>query len=133
MIFKNEDRKSIVKYRFTQANETIVDVEILINNNILRSAVNRIYYRMFYALSALAISHSFKTSKHRQLIGWFNKNFIKSGKIDQIYGRYLNKAYNLRSEGDYDVYVNFNEQEVLELFDNMKEFIQRISKYLNIE
>ena len=41
-------------------------------------AVNRIYYGLYYAVTALAIKHRFETSKHLQLIGWFNKEFIAS-------------------------------------------------------
>lgn len=129
-MLNNEDKQNLIKYRLEQADETIADVKILIDNNRLRSAVNRIYYGMFYALSALSISYSFQTSKHRQLIGWFNKNFIRTGEIEQSYGKSLNKAYNLRSEGDYDVYVNFDKQEVDGLFDNIKSFILRLKIYL---
>jgi uncharacterized protein (UPF0332 family) len=94
-MLNNEDKQNLIKYRLEQADETIADLKILIDNNRLRSAVNRIYYGMFYALSALSISYSFQTSKHRQLIGWFNKNFIRTGEIEQFYGKYINKAYNL--------------------------------------
>jgi len=41
-------------------------------------AVNRIYYGLFYIITALSLKYEFSTSKHQQLIGWFNKTFIKS-------------------------------------------------------
>jgi len=47
---------------------------VLIDNNRFRSAVNRIYYGMFYPLMALGLANHFETSKHGQLIGWFNKS-----------------------------------------------------------
>jgi uncharacterized protein (UPF0332 family) len=54
-------------YRLAQADETILDVQLLIENNRLRSAVNRIYYGMFYSLLALGLANQFDTSKHAQL------------------------------------------------------------------
>ncbi len=50
----------------------------LIQHDKLAIAVNRILcLRSFYMLSALALKHGFSTSKHKQLIGWFNKQFVK--------------------------------------------------------
>lgn len=69
MTLQNKDRLSLIKYRLIQADETVSDVELLIANNRYRSAVNRIYYGMFYALLALAVAEGFETSKHIQLIG----------------------------------------------------------------
>jgi uncharacterized protein (UPF0332 family) len=76
MTIDKNDREDLIKYRLEQANETISDVQLLIENNRLRSAVNRIYYGIFYSLLALGIANQYEASKHAQLIGWFNKNFI---------------------------------------------------------
>lgn len=81
----NYERNQLIIYRFDQAEETIRDVKLLIENDRLRSAVNRIYYGLFYSLLALGLANQFETSKHAQLIGWFNKNFIHEGIIDEKY------------------------------------------------
>ncbi|OYT13688.1 MAG: hypothetical protein B6I19_03790 [Bacteroidetes bacterium 4572_114] len=47
MTIEKNDRKSLIDYRLQQAEETISDVQLLIENDRLRSAVNRIYYGMF--------------------------------------------------------------------------------------
>lgn len=73
-----DDKINIINYRIEQAHKTICEVDVLLKNNLLTIAVNRIYYGMFYMILALALKHEFKTSKHQQLIGWFNKSFIKT-------------------------------------------------------
>ena len=75
------DKSELIQYRIQQAKETLAEIEILLQNRLHRIAVNRIYYGMFYMLLALALKHDFKTSKHQQLIGWFNRDFIKQGKL----------------------------------------------------
>jgi uncharacterized protein (UPF0332 family) len=132
MSIVNDDRNGLIKYRIEQAEETIIDVQLLIDNNRLRSAINRIYYGMFYALLALGLAHQFETSRHSQLIGWFNKNFIYKGVIDSKYGKILNKAFNRRTKGDYDTYVEFEKEIVIEMFSEMQDFISGIKTYLNI-
>jgi len=97
----------------------------------LRAAVNRIYYGMFYSLLALGIKNEFETSKHAQLIGWFNKSFINNGLIDTKYGKIINKAFNRRTKGDYDVYIDFDKDTVIEMYNDMQDFIARIKNYLD--
>lgn len=99
---------------------------MLINNEKLSTTVNRIYYGIFYALLALALKNKFTTSKHHQLIGWFNKEFIKKGKLDNKYGKILKSAYEYRTSGDYDSFIEFDKNEVNLLFDEMKMFIEKI-------
>jgi uncharacterized protein (UPF0332 family) len=131
MTIESSDRDSLIKYRLKQADETILDVQLLIENNRLRSAVNRIYYGMFYSLLALGLANQFETSKHAQLIGWFNKNFINKGLINSKFGKIINKAFNRRTKGDYDSYIEFEKEIVVEMFFEMKEFVSAINLYLN--
>ena len=130
MTIDKEDRQNLISYRLEQANETIEDVKLLIENDRFRSAVNRIYYGMFYSLLALGLAFEFETSKHAQLIGWFNKKFIHGGLIDSKYGRIINKAFNRRTKSDYDTYVDFEKEIVIEMFGEMKDFISTIKLYL---
>ena len=44
-----------------------LSLQLLIENDRLRAAVNRIYYGMFYSLLALGLAYQFETSKHNQL------------------------------------------------------------------
>ncbi len=124
------DRESLIKYRIDQAVETIELTSFLISNDKLIMAVNRIYYGMFYSLTALALKYQFETSKHTQLIGWFNKEFISNKKVDTRYGRILRNAYQNRTKGDYDAFVTFAKEEVEEMQKEMKEFILEIQKML---
>jgi len=133
MTLDDDYKKSLIQYRLEEAKETVEDVRLLIKNDRLRAAVNRIYYGMFYSLLALGLAHGFETSKHPELIGWFNKNFIHSKKIEPEYGKMINKAYNRRTKGDYDAYVDFDKDIVIEMFKDMKEFISRINKILEID
>ena len=76
MTLSNADREVLKKYRIELAHEAIQDAELLIGNNKLRGAVNRIYYGIFYILNALALKYEFKTSKHQGIIAWFNKTLV---------------------------------------------------------
>jgi len=68
-MISDQDKKSLIEYRIAQANEAILEVQMLIDNGLLKIAVNRIYYGMFYSIIALSLKYNFQTSKHLQLIG----------------------------------------------------------------
>ncbi len=126
----HKEIQKLITYRVEQALETINEVEIQIENNFFSTAINRIYYGMFYLLLALSLKNNFKTSKHNQLIGWFNKEFIKTGKVEKKFGRIIHKAFEDRSDGDYGIYITFEKEEVLQRFEEMKEFISQIKKLI---
>jgi uncharacterized protein (UPF0332 family) len=130
MTINEQTKADLIKYRIEQARDTIEVVDLLIENDKLSTAVNRIYYGMFYSLLALALKFNFETSKHQQLIGWFNKEFIRTGLIEKEYGRILRDAYENRTSGDYDSFVVFDRTEVLLLFSDMKSFIEQLEIYI---
>lgn len=124
------DRNSLVKYRIKQANDTIELAKFLIDSNRLIVAVNRIYYGLYYSITALAIKFQFETSKHAQLIGWFNKKYIATDILDKRFGKILRNAYQNRTKGDYDAFVTFDKDEVFEMYIEMIDFIKEVEKLI---
>jgi uncharacterized protein (UPF0332 family) len=98
MINEN-DREALIEYRLNQAFDTIELAKFLVSSDKLVIAVNRIYYGMYYALTALALKNKFETSKHGQLIGWFNKEFMPVRKLIQN----LVKFYEMRFKTEQKV------------------------------
>jgi uncharacterized protein (UPF0332 family) len=129
MTMEEQTKDDLIKYRLEQARDAIDVVDLLIKNDKLPAAVNRIYYGLFYSLLALSLRFNYETSKH-QLIGWFNKEFIRSGLIEKEFGRILRDAFENRTSGDYDSFVEFNQTEVLIFFAEMKSFIERIEIFI---
>ncbi|OFX36965.1 MAG: hypothetical protein A2X08_16905 [Bacteroidetes bacterium GWA2_32_17] len=130
MTLNLEVRNELIKYRMQQASECIDEVLFLIDNKKYKIAINRIYYGMFYSLLALGLKDQYESSKHSQLIGWFNKNYIHTNLIDVKYGKMINKSFTLRNESDYEPFTEYEEQEVKELYDKMKEFIKTVHEIL---
>jgi len=83
---------------------------------------------MYYSLTALALKHKFETSKHTQLIGWFNKNFISTKIIEPKFGKILRNAFQNRTKGDYDAFIKFSYDEVKVMHLEMEQFIMQIEK-----
>ncbi|MBN1499517.1 MAG: HEPN domain-containing protein [Spirochaetes bacterium] len=120
MTIDSTDRISLIKHRLKRAEETHSESQLLFDNNMFTAAVNRIYYSMFYSLSALAISKGLQTGKHAQLIGWFNKEYIKSGIIAPRFSKILSQAFDKRMFGDYADIPEFTKNEVEKMISECK-------------
>ena len=57
MTLNEKDREELIEYRIERAKNSIDDVQFLIKYNKLILAVNRIYYGIFYILSALSLKY----------------------------------------------------------------------------
>jgi len=130
MIKENEDRLNILNYRLEQSKRVSEEISAHIEKGFYVTAVNRMYYAMFYAVSALALLYKFETSKHLQLIGWFNKTFIKENKIELRHGESLRKIYEKRQKGDYEPFVEFSKNEVEQMCLDMNDFILAIEHFI---
>jgi len=71
--------KELVDYRMEKSRESIAAAKVMVKEKMFAFAVNRIYYSMFYAVQALLGKRAISFSKHGQVKGYFNREFIKSG------------------------------------------------------
>jgi len=78
---KSLEIQALIAYRMEKSKEAIKAAEIMLENNMLTFAMNRIYYSMFYAVQSLLASDGVSFSKHGQVKGYFNRKWIKSGKF----------------------------------------------------
>jgi uncharacterized protein (UPF0332 family) len=125
-----EHKEDLIQYRINRAENTINEAELAIKNNKLPLAENRIYYSIFYIVSALALKYDFSTSKHSTLKGWFNQAMVKTKKIDVSFGKAYARAFEKRQKADYDDYVTFSLEEVKPDLDKAKRFVERITKFI---
>ena len=107
-----EHKEDLVQYRTQRAEKTLLEAKWAIDNDTLALAENRIYYAIFYIVSALALKFNFSTSKHSTLRGWFNQMFLKNRVIDIEFGKTYSTAFEKRQKADYDDFVAFTSEEV---------------------
>lgn len=129
----NKNKFKLINLIVERAIATLDDSEFLIENKKYNIAVNRLYYSIYYSLTALAEIYNFETSKHSQLIGWFNKTFIITDKIDRKYGKIVHNLFDYRIKADYDIYSNFNKIQIDDMFMQTKSFITVIIDFVQKE
>jgi len=66
-------------------------------------AVSPAYYAMFYTAEALLLDQGLSFSSHAAVISAFGKLFVKTGRLDPRFHRYLLSAQDTRNVGDYGI------------------------------
>ena len=54
------ERQELVEYRIQKAKETLMEVDVLIENKFWNTTVNRLYYACYYAVIALLVKNEIK-------------------------------------------------------------------------
>ena len=127
------DVETLIAYRMERSKEALKAAEIMLQNNMLSSAMNRIYYSMFYAVQSLLASDGVTFSKHGQVKGYFSRQWIKSGKFPKTLGQLYNKAFEYRQKFDYVDFAIPEREMVFEYIEKAKEFYNRIDEFLRKE
>jgi uncharacterized protein (UPF0332 family) len=75
----SNERKQLVIYRINKAKETFNEIDVLIENKLWNTAINRLYYTCYYAVLALLINNKIETLTHTGTRQMFGFHFIKTG------------------------------------------------------
>jgi uncharacterized protein (UPF0332 family) len=77
-------------------------------------------------VSALALADGFTSSKHKQMIGWFNRTYIATNRLEVRFKDILAYAFDSRDEGNYQDWKTFTTSEVEQLCADTDEFIMAL-------
>jgi uncharacterized protein (UPF0332 family) len=127
---KPEQLEDLLCYRIEQAQETLREAEILLNESALRGAINRAYYAMFYALLALLATKQLGTSKHSGALALFDREFVKAGVFPRELSRSLHLAFDRRQTHDYGEMTRVNRQIAEEALADARTFVVAIESHL---
>ena len=96
----------LAKYRIEKAEEELKAAKYLYEKDIIKSSLSSSYYSIFHSARALLVFKKLDSKKHSGVIALFNKEYIKTGLINEKAKDILSKAFYIRIESDYkDFYV----------------------------
>jgi len=63
-------------------------------------------------------------------MGWFNKEFVKSGRVPKEMGRIFLNAFETRQEGDYEDMISFDKELLKDKLKQMEVFVDSVEKLI---
>ncbi len=127
---ESEKIRALVSYRIEQAEEALRSARLNLDSGLLRSASNRSYYAMFYAVLALLATRKEETSRHSGAISRFDQHFVKTGMLPREFSRWLHAAFAQRQDADYSAGFSRSVSEVSELVDQARTFVTGVRNHL---
>lgn len=128
----SEETKVILKEYLNNAREKLGSAKILLDHQKYNDSVSRSYYAAFHCVQALLLSMGIKAESHsgaRQLFGLY---FIKTGKFDKKYAKYLKNLKDDRENGDYGIFSLIEEEEARDSFREAKKFYNEARLFLKL-
>lgn len=126
-------RWELADYRMKKATATFSEVALLVENELWNTAVNRLYYACFYAVSALLIFHNIPSETHSGTRQLFGLHFIKTGIVEKETGKFFSYLFDQRQTGDYDDFYDFEKEDVSGLIEPTKTLLFTIEKLIILE
>lgn len=90
-----------VRYWWDKALESLAAAHRELGAGAYAFAINRAYYALFYAVSALLLEEGRRFGKHSSVRAAFNRDLIKPGRLSGEHGKLYNQLFRDRQEGDY--------------------------------
>ena len=112
-----------VQQRFEKAAECIDDAEFLLESKRYASVVNRAYYAMFHAATAVLLTKDVIRGSHSGVISAFGQFFVATGIVHALHHQHLREAFDLRQESDYEAHVEVSEAEAGNMLHRAMDFV----------
>lgn len=128
----NETIESFVKYRLSKAKETLETAKkIFKDGKDLTSANNRAYYAIFYAVRAVLAIEEVDFKRHKDVLAYFNKEYINKDIFPKMMGRKISQAQRIREDSDYDDDYEPSMEKTEQQIKTAEELIILVDEYIN--
>jgi uncharacterized protein (UPF0332 family) len=96
------ETNALINLRLHQADESLVEARLLVQQDMRLGAMDRIYFTMFYCACALLASKEFGPSRPALggIAAKFHREFIKTGLVPQEIGDRFKRATQLHHDAD---------------------------------
>ena len=128
---KDKVSKELALHRIEQAKEDLRASEILYNEKLYKSSNNRAYYAIFHAIRSVLALEPIDFKKHKDVIGYFNKNYVNTEIFPKTIGRKIARASAVREDSDYDDEFIVDPENTLIQIETARELLELVEEYIN--
>ena len=118
------------KYRLERAKEDLTSGINALHNGDFRLGANRAYYAIFHSARAILILEGLDYKKHSAVIASFRQRFVKTGVFSTEISKIIGRAFEIRTEADYEDFFIISKEEVEKQLEDAKHFVNQMEQYL---
>ncbi len=124
-------KEDLIAYRIERADALLQTSRNLAEDKDWFSTVNRLYYSVYQAVSALLVKSDIPVNSHAGAKAMFDLHFVKAGHVEVKWSKLYSRLSDARHRSDYGAFIEFTEQDILPLLPQTEEFIDIIKRLIN--
>ena len=125
------EKVALSRLRLEHARERLSFIPGILELGDYKTAANRSYYAVFFAMRAVLALDGYDSKKHSGVIAEFRKSYIKTGIFPPELSDTISSLFNVRASSDYDDFYLISKEKVTEQFEKAVSFVDCIEAYLN--
>ena len=126
----NEKAADLYIYRMETAKETLDTAKLCMEHKRFKDTINRSYYAAFYAVKAVLALEETDFKRHKDVISYFNKNYVATGIFEREIGKRLGRLQRKRENSDYDDFYVASYTEALEQYETAEWIVMSIQQFM---
>lgn len=127
----DERQKNLSNYRIAEAEDSLKVAAHCLKEGLYKDSINRSYYAAFYAVKAILALNTVDFKRHKDVMGYFNKEYVAKEIFPREIGRKLGTLQRVREKSDYDDFYIASREKAEEQFQTAELVIGEVKKYLD--
>lgn len=125
----DDSQEKTCQLMISMAKEKLHAADELVKAGCYNDALSRCYYGAFHAVSMILYLKGQTYSRHGQVLGAFNRDFIASGLLPKELGKALGSLFDSRQSADYDVFQHATQDEAKLCLQEARSIVEAILEY----
>ena len=127
----DERQKNLSNYRIAEAEDSLKVAAHCLKEGLYKDSINRSYYAAFYAVKAILALSTVDFKRHKDVMGYFNKEYVAKEIFPREIGRKRGTLQRVREKSDYDDFYIASREKAEEQFQTAELVIGEVKKYLD--
>jgi uncharacterized protein (UPF0332 family) len=123
--------KELANHRLEQAREDLKAAKALYDLMFYKSSNNRAYYSIFHSIKAVLALEPIDFKRHKDVIAYFNKNYVRTEIFPKNIGRKISDASRVREDSDYDDEFIVKEEDTIAQIDTAEKLIKLVENFIS--
>ena len=125
-------QKELSDYRLYQAEESLEVAKNCCDKGFYKDSINRSYYSAFYSVKPVLAYGTIDFKRHKDVIGYFNKEYVATDVFPRELGRRLGTLKQYREKSDYDDFYIASKEIAIEQVETANLVLDKVKEYLKI-
>lgn len=125
-----EEKNILVRHWIEKSYNALEAAKINFEQNFYETAINRLYYSVFYMVNAYLQLEGISYKKHSAIRSFFNRKFVKENLLEKHYSNVYNRLYQIREEADYSLTFEIEKDKLKWYINQTEKLIKEIEKII---